>query len=228
MTTIYIILILLFVLLYLQKNNYENFQQTKINKNEKYKLVTLLYLFHKLCEDDNIIYYIAYGTLLGAVRHWGMIPHDDDIDIIVWYKDKERIHEIMNMLEQEFHYKIYHDYKLSRVYVTDKLFMDIFYVKEENNKILRCSDDNNSCYVLSKDQTWWSNGFEFPSYLLQQRKKYQYEDIMVYGPKEANIILQKWYGSNYLTTCKTHYLEDHEKYVEQKIINCGDLPKPQL
>lgn len=52
---------------------------------------TILQQFHQLCEKHNLRYSLAYGTLLGAVRHGGMIPWDDDIDLVMPREDYETL-----------------------------------------------------------------------------------------------------------------------------------------
>lgn len=51
----------------------------------------ILQKFHELCEKHNLHYSLAYGTLLGAVRHGGMIPWDDDIDLTMPRQDYEAL-----------------------------------------------------------------------------------------------------------------------------------------
>lgn len=69
----------------------------EIDINELKKLqVEILVKVHEFCERMNIRYFMGYGTLLGAVRHKGYIPWDDDIDIGMPRPDYDRFLKIFN------------------------------------------------------------------------------------------------------------------------------------
>ena len=58
-------------------------------------LCTILREFDRVCRALEIPYMLFAGTMLGAVRHEGFIPWDDDLDVIMMRKDYDRF------LEQE-------------------------------------------------------------------------------------------------------------------------------
>ena len=58
--------------------------------------IEILFEIDKICEKYGLHYCIDYGTLLGAIRHRGFIPWDDDIDIMMMREDYEIFSKVAN------------------------------------------------------------------------------------------------------------------------------------
>lgn len=72
-----------------EKCEYNNY--TELTAQEvKERLLFVLTKVADYCESQGIHYFLTGGTLLGAVRHRGFIPWDDDVDIAMFRKDYER------------------------------------------------------------------------------------------------------------------------------------------
>lgn len=115
--------------------------------------------FKKICEKYNLTYYIIGGTFLGAIRHKGFIPWDDDMDIALPREDFNKLLKVanenlpQNMELVSFQNKTYCRYYLPKIInkqieicekrTEDKngktnIFIDIFPIDgTPNNKILR-------------------------------------------------------------------------------------------
>lgn len=68
-------------------------------KKFKQRLVETMRHFDKFCNDNNLAYFACSGTAIGAVRHQGFIPWDDDIDVYMPRDDYNRLMECRCMLE---------------------------------------------------------------------------------------------------------------------------------
>lgn len=115
-------------------------------KSKKYNDATLKHLqkvqimilkdFIKICEENNINYFVYGGTLLGTIRHEGFIPWDDDIDVIMFRKDFEKFNKIMeNKPNQKYNFfnvlneETYH-YTFARLFLKNTL-----YEEDWNNQV---------------------------------------------------------------------------------------------
>ena len=70
----------------------------------------------KICKDNNLTYFCCGGTAIGAIRHQGMIPWDDDVDVFMPRPDYDRFIEIASRsLSADYELVTpytYHDYPL--------------------------------------------------------------------------------------------------------------------
>lgn len=68
---------------------------SKLKELQKKTLELLLY-FKTFCDKHDLEFYLAGGSCLGAIRHNGFIPWDDDIDLMMKRADYERLEELWN------------------------------------------------------------------------------------------------------------------------------------
>lgn len=75
----------------------------------------------KICKDNNINYFLVGGSLLGAIRHQGFIPWDDDLDIGMLREDFEKFRKLCpDLLPDKYRYQSYQTEKDSH-YIFDKI-----------------------------------------------------------------------------------------------------------
>ena len=68
----------------------------------KSKQLEILHELDRVCNIIGINYFLAYGSLLGAVRHKGFIPWDDDIDVFMTYDDVEKLIANREVFEENY------------------------------------------------------------------------------------------------------------------------------
>ena len=178
----------------------------EINQDDQKKvLVEMLQYVDKICRKNNINYFLLGGTLIGAIRHKGFIPWDDDIDICVPYKEYRKLIEI---LKEDNVYNVLNPYDNENYYyfftkITDKrtvliednfkridnmgIFLDIFPIyhlpdsEEELNKL------NNKMKKLEKT---YFRFYGFQKYFYDKNKLRRIIKAIVFFPQ---FIIKKKY-----------------------------------
>ncbi|ADE30236.1 LPS biosynthesis protein [Rickettsia prowazekii str. Rp22] len=157
----------------------EQVKKYRISGKKALSLYQLMKDTHELLTKNNIKYWIESGTLLGAVRHQGIIPFDDDLDIGIMHEDEIHLQQILPQFEQ-----LGYTVSYERAYnICKKTCLDIFIVHKEKNKFIYTN-------IMLRDK--YPEHF-FYDHELYPLKKYKFGSIEVYGPSDPISNLNRQY-----------------------------------
>lgn len=157
----------------------EEVKKYRISEDMALGLYQLMKDAHEIFVKNNISYWIEGGTLLGAVRHQGIIPFDDDLDIGIMHEDEIKLQQILPQFKQ-LGYSVSFDNFYN---VCKKVCLDIFIFHKEKNKFV-----HTNLNIRMKHP----NDF-FYDYELYPLKKYRFGSIDVYGPAKPINNLDRLY-----------------------------------
>lgn len=98
--------------------------------------LSIMKKIHSICVEQNLKYSLAYGTLIGAIRHNGFIPWDDDLDIYMPRTDYEKLADYFVSHKKELSPLMWFSYETVQnyPYLITRICNTKFTMESENEK----------------------------------------------------------------------------------------------
>ena len=118
----------------LKEKNIRYKEVTDISEIQQMELGIMEYI-HEVCQKIGVKYFLAYGSLIGAVRHQGFIPWDDDMDICMLRDDYEKLQDYLIAHPDERYEVMSYKNNINYVYPFMKVQDNRTYLLEEDVRI---------------------------------------------------------------------------------------------
>ena len=141
---------------------------TDVSEIQQMELGIMEYI-HEVCQKIGVKYFLAYGSLIGAVRHQGFIPWDDDMDICMLREDYEKLQDYLIANPDERYEVMSYKNNLNYVYPFMKVQDNHTYLLEEDVRI----DSNMGIYVDIFPVDGYEDDVEFKNKMTKLIKKRQ-------------------------------------------------------
>ena len=141
---------------------------TDIREIQQMELGIMEYI-HETCQKIGVKYFLAYGSLIGAVRHKGFIPWDDDMDICMLREDYEKLQDYLIANPDERYEVMSYKNNLNYVYPFMKVQDNHTYLLEEDVRI----DSNMGIYVDIFPVDGYEDDVQFKNKMTKLIKKRQ-------------------------------------------------------
>lgn len=105
-------------------------EKETLDKVKHLELQILKYV-DEICRDNKIKYYLIGGTLLGAVRHGGFIPWDDDIDIVMFREDYNKFIKLVSSKSEKYFIQNFTTDSSYTRYITKIRLMGTLFIEKE-------------------------------------------------------------------------------------------------
>ena len=188
---------------------YRPYQRLMNNRRRKYFLkngLALLNQFHRCCEENNIEYTLAFGTLLGAVREKGFIRHDLDIDVWVWHENRPKD---MEGIMSKYGFKLDHSFMVDNgnsgceeTYIYKGVTIDVFYIYDAIDSLPYCCDfhpaEGLATWEKSMDKLGYVGARRIELPFNKERTMTDFYTLSFYIPNNYHDILSLRYGSDYM------------------------------